>query len=295
MKNTAKKALIMYFISVFLVFVFILNFLSNNSDVIIKEKKDMPTWTSKKSNASLQVTKNNYILNDEKECISNTREVYLTFDDGPTKNNTKQIIEILNQNNVKATFFIIGNLAERNPHVLQDLINNKMCVAPHTYSHNYKEIYVNSSSYMNDLEKCKSVIEKATKREVIPFVRIPGGMYNNFVSKGTINEIIDSLKRKKINYVEWNICSDDATGKTMSAYEIRDNIIRQSQRLGKNKVLVVLMHDSYYKKTTVEALPHIIKYFKEQGYDFKTFDNISPEDYRDLIKHNVINREFKLK
>lgn len=295
MKNTAKKAFVVCLMSIFLVFVFILSFISNNSDAIIKDKKSIPTWASKESNVSLEVTKNSYILNDEKEGVSNKREVYLTFDDGPTKNNTKQIIDILNQNNVKATFFIIGNLAERNPQVLQDLINNKMCVAPHTYSHNYKEIYVNSSNYMNDLEKCKSVIEDATKREVIPFVRIPGGMYNNYVSKGTINEIIDTLKRKKINYVEWNVCSDDAIGKTMSAYEIRDNVIRQSQRLGKNKVLVVLMHDSYYKKTTVEALPHIIKYFKDQGYEFKTFDNISPDDYRDLIKHNIVNGEFKLK
>ncbi|MCY6370949.1 polysaccharide deacetylase family protein [Clostridium ganghwense] len=219
------------------------------------------------------------------------KAVYLTFDDGPSINNTKKIVQILKENNVRGTFFIIGALADENSEVFQELYKNNMCIAVHTYSHDYKEIYKSPESYMEDLKKCNDVIRRSIKKEPVSYIRIPGGAYNKVSNGNTMKKIREMLKEENINYVGWNICSNDALGKNVPAYKIKNNVIKQSKKISeKSKILVVLMHDSYYKKTTVEALPDIIKYYKDEGYVFKTFDEIIASEYEELVKSKIVNK-----
>nr|WP_272507419.1 polysaccharide deacetylase family protein [Clostridium aestuarii] len=219
------------------------------------------------------------------------KEVYLTFDDGPSINNTKKIVNILNENGVKATFFIIGTLAEENSQVFEKLKKSNMCIACHTYSHDYKTIYKNPESYIEDLQKCNKLIQNATSKKAVPYIRIPGGAYNKVSSQYTMEKIRDTLRRKNINYVGWNVCANDALGKNVPAYKIKNNVMDQTKKISKNTdIIVLLMHDSYYKKTTVDALPDIIKFYKEEGYLFKTFDEISPCEYQELVKQKIINK-----
>ena len=238
-------------------------------------------------NEKTKITSIDNINNNAKTMPRKT--VYLTFDDGPSINNTKKIIKILNEHNVKATFFVTGNSAVRYPEIITELHKNKMAIAPHSYSHDYKLIYNNSKSYIDDLEKCIQTIEKVTKEKTIPFTRIPGGIKNKRISPQILNDIKQELKNRSIYYVEWNICSDDSTRAKMSSMDIRNNVINQSNRLGKNKVLIVLMHDSYYKQTTVDALPNIIKFYKNSGWEFKALNNISGEELKEIMRLNLIN------
>lgn len=217
---------------------------------------------------------------------SGHRVAFLTFDDGPCINNTLKIVDILNKNNIKATFFVVGKKAEQYPDILRKLSYNNMCIAPHTYSHEYK-IYQNREAYLDDLKTCTEVIKRITNRDVIKYTRLPGGSFNSVSNKLRMKEIKDSIKEENLKYVDWNVTSGDALKDGVATYKIKQNVIKQC----KNKsIAVILFHDAYYKKTTVEALPDIIKNLKEEGFIFKTFNDISPEEEQTLINQRVINR-----
>lgn len=236
---------------------------------------------------------NFFNLSEFKVYASNENEkkvVFLTFDDGPSVNNTQKIIDILNKNNVKATFFIVGQKADENPKVMQDLVKSGMCIMPHTYSHNYK-IFNTVSEYIDDLNKCINTIEKYTGSKKFVYVRVPGGSDNLVSNKYVLSNIRNDIIRHGMYYVDWNISSGDATAHYVPKIKIINNV---KEQCGDKKIMVVLMHDAYYKKTTVESLDEIIKYVKEKGYTFKTFDQISEAERNELVRIRVINRKQKI-
>lgn len=223
-------------------------------------------------------------LNDQS---LNPKEVFLTFDDGPCINNTRKILSILKDNNVKASFFIVGIKANENPQILKEISDSGMCVGVHTYSHDYKKIYRNLNTYLDDYDACYNVIKKLTGKTPSPYIRLPGGSTNLVTSKANINSIKEALHEKGIRYVDWNVCSGDAESHVVAVDKIKNNVMTQC----KNKnFAVILMHDTYYKYFTVEALPDIIKYLKNEGYVFKTFDDISPAEEEEMIKLKIMNK-----
>jgi peptidoglycan/xylan/chitin deacetylase (PgdA/CDA1 family) len=221
-----------------------------------------------------------------KEIPLKQKEVFLTFDDGPSRNNTLKILEILNKNNVKATFFVIGKKAEENPNIIRALDDSGMCITAHTHTHNYS-IYNNIDTYMKDLEDCNEVIKRLTNKEPIPFIRFPGGSDNRVSNLEVMKGIRNRVKDKSIRYVDWNVSSTDASAATVAMSQIRDNVISQVKN---TSFAVVLMHDAPSKTTTVEALPEVIRFLKDQGYVFRTFNNITIAEEREMIKRGIINR-----
>jgi peptidoglycan/xylan/chitin deacetylase (PgdA/CDA1 family) len=232
----------------------------------------------------LAVFSSNFRNQNSTEC---PKEVFLTFDDGPSINNTRKILKILNDNKIKATFFVVGMKVEENPTILKDLSDSNMSIGIHTYSHDYKKIYKNLESYMNDYEVCKNSIIKITNKEPINYTRLPGGSTNLMTSKANLDLIKKTLKDKEINYVDWNVCSGDAESHEVPVDKIKTNVKNQCQD---KQTAVILMHDTYYKHFTVEALPEIIKYLKDQGFVFKTFDDLSKADEKKLIDLKIINK-----
>ncbi|GLC32056.1 polysaccharide deacetylase family protein [Clostridium omnivorum] len=214
------------------------------------------------------------------------REVFLTFDDGPSPVNTLRILEVLKRYNVKATFFIIGKHADEHPDILKRVKREGMCVAPHTYSHNYK-IYRSEKAYFDDYEACNNAIMKITGSDTVSFLRLPGGSTIQVSNKAVMKEIKTRLINNNVKYVDWNVSSADAAMDTVPAALIKNNVISQCK--GKNFV-VILMHDSNTKTTTVEALPDIIEYLKDNGYAFKTFENVTSTEERQMNKLRIINR-----
>lgn len=212
---------------------------------------------------------------------------FLTFDDGPCINNTKKITDILKSNNIKATFFIVGQKAEENPEAMKILVNNEMCLMPHTYSHDYN-IYKTVDGYFNDLNKCMEVIKKYQPNKNLIYTRIPGGSDNPMSNKSILSHIRKGIISRGMNYVDWNISTGDATAHYVPGEKIIGNLRKQCQD---QKIVVVLMHDTYYKKTTVETLPQVIKYLKDKGYTFKTFNDITENEKNELIRIKVINRK----
>lgn len=213
------------------------------------------------------------------------KKVFLTIDDGPSAN-TLKILDILKTNNVSATFFIIGQKAEENPGIIKELYDSGMCIASHSYSHDYK-IYKSTNTYLQDLIKCIKVIVRFTGEYPVPVTRFPGGSYNYLYGKETMLEIKRELRNRGISYVDWNVSSADAASGIVPSEIIRSNIINQCKNWN---VSVVLMHDSPGKKTTVEALPEVIKELKSKGYEFKTFKNISSSEREEMINLKIMNR-----
>lgn len=224
--------------------------------------------------------------NDISHVSSNKKEVFLTFDDGPSWNNTLKILDILVENNIKATFFIVGDKAKENSDIVLKMHKLGMCIEPHTYSHDYK-IYNSIDTYFDDLDKCVKTISEITGKSTNNFVRLPGGSDNLVSNPEVMSGIRKSLKDKGIYYVDWNVSAEDSIETNVSRDKIIDNVLAQCK--DKN-TCVILMHDAPQKTTTVEALPYIIKGLKNQGFVFKTFNDISPDKKQRLINQGIINR-----
>ncbi|MDP4144297.1 MAG: polysaccharide deacetylase family protein [Bacillota bacterium] len=188
---------------------------------------------------------------------------YVTFDDGPSPNNTPQILDILKRYNIKATFFIIGRNAEMNPQLLVRERNEGHELAVHSYSHDQRIIYVNPNSYLSDIAKCAQVISGIVGDEGYnkSIIRFPGG--STSVNKGFVAEI----EKAGYHHVDWNALNGDAE----HPYVPVDKLVGELKNtVGNQEHVVILMHDAQAKTTTVQALPIILDYLKEKGYEFRT-------------------------
>ncbi len=189
---------------------------------------------------------------------SNGKKVYLTFDDGPSSN-TDQILDILKDYDVKATFFVVGKTDERSVKAYQRIVEEGHTLAMHSYSHRYDEIYESKEAFARDLNSLQEYLYETTG--VWPRIyRFPGGS-SNTVSKVDMQELIEYLTDIGITYFDWNVASGDAVSRTLPAETIVNNCL---SGIEKQKESVILMHDASNKGTTIEALPRIIEAIQEQ-------------------------------
>ncbi len=181
------------------------------------------------------------------------RKVYLTFDDGPSIY-TDEILEILEEYDVKGTFFVVGKEDERSKEAILKIVEAGHTLGMHSYSHKYSELYASTESFAADFEKQRSFLEELTG-QTCRFYRFPGGS-SNTVSKVDMQQFADYLEEQDMVFYDWNISSGDGGGQLLSV----DTLVRNSTSdLGEWKTAVILMHDSADKPTTVEALPQIIE------------------------------------
>ncbi len=189
------------------------------------------------------------------------KAVYLTFDDGPSDRVTPKILDVLKEEKVKATFFIIGSAAENRKYLIEREVNEGHTVAVHSYSHRYGQIYSSPEALLADINKCNEIIKNVTGN-YSNIYRFPGGSY------GLSENLISAVKAKGFKCVDWNASMRDA-----EYYSAPPEILFKSTvdtAKGRDTV-VMLAHDSTTKTTTAQALKSVIKYFKEQNYVFKAF------------------------
>jgi len=202
---------------------------------------------------------------------SEQKEVYLTFDDGPSKDITPQILDILKENNIKATFFVLGARVELYPDTLKRELEEGHYIANHGYSHSYSTIYENKDMVFEEFRKTEECIKNALENQDYNsyLFRFPGG------SSGGRYEKIKAQARNMfreygIAFTNWNCLTGDAAGSNT-----KDECIQEMMETrftpGNHNTIILLMHDANDKSQTVEALPDVIKYFKDEGYEFKNF------------------------
>lgn len=206
-----------------------------------------------------------------KETKSNEKTIYLTFDDGPS-NTTTKILDILKEENVKATFFVI-NASDKYDKIIKRAFDEGHTIGLHSYSHKYKDIYKREEDYFIDLEKISNKVEEITgiKSHII---RFPGGSSNTIAKRGLMKELTQLTKEKGYIYYDWNIASYDTS--YISSKRIYNKIINQLEKY-KFNTNVILMHDFANNNKTVKALKDIIKYGKENGYRFEKITEYTPQ------------------
>ena len=221
-----------------------------------KEKAD-ETKAESIDNEVLVLDKASVEANLAKE--NDTLKVYLTFDDGPSKN-TNAILDILDDYNVKATFFVVGKTDPDSLAAMKRIVDEGHTIGMHSYSHKYAEIYASPEAFREDFSKIENLIYDTTGVEP-KYYRFPGGSSNR-VSNIDMSEYIKYLNDNGIKYFDWNVASGDATTRAYSEDELVENVMKD---VVKYKTSVVLMHDGNEKNATVRALPKMIEALQSKG------------------------------
>lgn len=202
---------------------------------------------------------------------SDEKQVYLTFDDGPSKTITGQVLDILNQYEVPATFFVLGARVDLYPETLQRIYNEGHYIANHGYTHKYSSIYESKDTVFAEYIDCENAIKRALNNQDYNsyLFRFPGGSSGGYY-KRVKSDARDLLTSYGFAFTNWNCLTGDAEGKDTKEECVQEFINTKADQ----NSLIVLMHDSNDKPQTVEALPDIIQYLKDEGYVFKNFYEI---------------------
>lgn len=202
--------------------------------------------------------------NGEKDEDDRQYTVYLTFDDGPSVV-TDEVLDILLENDVQATFFVIGATTDHGLMLYDRMVDEGHSIGVHSYSHK-NEIYNNLDTYIEDFERLENWLLENTG--TLSYVcRMPGGMNTAFCPDWLRTEIKDYVAGKGYTMFDWNIDPKDSQSFTLTGKELYDNVISAAQELP-DQDLIVLMHDDTIRTSLPVALPSIIEYFQEQGYQF---------------------------
>lgn len=202
---------------------------------------------------------------------SETKRVFLTFDDGPSQTVTPKVLDTLKSEKIKATFFLLGSRVELEPDIVKREYEEGHYLASHGYSHVYSKIYASPQSVLDEYNKCISAIRNAIGQpEYNPHLfRYPGGYWGGKYAS-VKKEALQLLEQNDILHIDWNALTSDAAG----AKTTEEFISELDKTVPKHNSVVVLMHDAGNKTATANALPTIIKYFRDQGFEFENFYSI---------------------
>lgn len=203
--------------------------------------------------------------------LSDEKTVFLTFDDGPSKN-TPKVLDILNKYGVHGTFFVLGGQVKSGANYIKRIYNEGNAIGNHSYTHDFATLYpknkVNVSTYMNEYYKTENALKSVLGNNFnTKVVRMPGGENSRqYYKDPNLPALRNKFSNEGIASIDWNALNGDAEGKRYTVSQMVDYVKRSSAG---QKHVVVLMHDAAAKGLTVEALPQVIEYFKAQGYNFK--------------------------
>ena len=202
------------------------------------------------------------------QVIPGEKTIYLTFDDGPGPY-TEKLLDILKQNDVKATFFVCDH--SNYNHLLTRMAQEGHAIGIHSASHDYDKIYASEDAFFNDFYHMQDLIEAKTGIKTT-LCRFPGGS-SNLVSRfnpGIMTRLSKELTNRGFQYFDWNVSSGDA-GETTSTAQVVRNVTRGASN---KSVSVVLQHD--IKNFSVNAVQEIITWGKANGYTFKALSASAP-------------------
>ncbi len=229
------------------------------------------------------------ILRPHDYTVAQKPTVYLTFDDGPSAC-TPQVLDILKKNGIHATFFVLGEEAERYPDLIKRMVKEGHAVGNHTYNHEYSQLYRSFDQFWSQIVKTEQILDNlAGIRPVL--IRAPGGTFGHFDAF-----YFYYLDQTGFTVNDWNMDSGDSRRRHVPAKEIIDTV----EKGPFPKEIHLLMHDGSGHGESVKALPQIIAFFKQKGYQFAKLDDhvkpvtfglgpvkvhraMSPERFKDML------------
>ena len=192
------------------------------------------------------------------------KTMYLTFDDGPSAENTAAVLDILKERNIKATFFVVGENVRKNPDVAKRIVEEGHTIGIHCNEHDYGKIYASVDSYLEDFQKAYDTVYEVTGVEPVLF-RFPGGSINAY-NKKVYEDIIEEMTAGGFVYFDWNASLEDAVSKSEPEELIAN---ARESTLGRRKV-VLLAHDIIHN--TVLCLDELLDEFPEYKMEVLTKD-----------------------
>lgn len=206
------------------------------------------------------------------------KKVYLTFDDGPSKN-TGKILDILKKYKIQATFFVVGKEDDFSIEMYQRIVEEGHTLGMHSYSHDYTQIYKSKKAFFEDLSKIDNLLYKATGEHAV-YYRFPGGS-SNTVSRVSMKTLAAGLEKRGKVYFDWNAMSGDASGKNLTKKQMINNVLEDVEI---HNTSVVLMHDTANKDKTVEMLPSLLDKLLKMDVALLPIDEETP-----LVQHVKAN------
>ena len=210
---------------------------------------------------------------------SDEKIAYLTFDDGPTLRATGKILDILKEENVKASFFVIGKYVAKHPELVKRAYDEGHYIANHGYSHDNSKLYKSNESFLSEVKNTDIEIGKAID---VPdycshYFRFPNGFMSSSY-RNQKNKEAQLLYVMGYMYVDWNCLNKDSEKKCSQA-QLLSNLKKTSKNKG---TLIILMHDTCDVNDTVSVLKDSILYLKSQEYEFKNFYDLDIQSQEDL-------------
>ncbi|MBW3496819.1 polysaccharide deacetylase family protein [Bacillus sp. FDAARGOS_1420] len=255
MIRKSVMVLILFFIGVF-----VFSYFSNSGARAKNESSTKSNVAQLKKEKESQIeTKQD--KGEVKKETQNKKVIYLTFDDGPGKY-TQEVLNILKQENVKATFFVIGSHAEQFPDLIKSEKQNGHYVGLHSMTHDYKKLYT-QGSFLSEMKQVQHILQRIIDKNPI-LCRPPYGS-----KPGLTQDLRDKVAESGFKIWDWTIDSLDWKYNKIpleqSVPKIVENVVSQANKDQE----IVLMHDIHPQ--SVKALQEIIKQLKSKGYIFKAY------------------------
>lgn len=193
---------------------------------------------------------------------TNEKIIALTFDDGPHPIYTPQILDILDQYQVKATFFMIGSRMEEYPDIVKEVAARGHLIGNHTYTHPDNLRTLSAKELKWEIDQCQLSMQRIAGQNTYLF-RPPRGILNS--------QIIKSLQKKGYTIVLWGICTHNYNAPTPEMMAAR---VINSAHPGQ----IVLLHDGKtdFRWKEVVATRLIVENLSRQGYRFVTLEELKP-------------------
>jgi len=188
-----------------------------------------------------------------------SRQLALTYDDGPNDPHTLRLLEVLARHDVKATFFLIGRFVAERPEIAREVVRAGHAIGNHTFNHP-NLIFCSAARVRSELEQCRKIVND-TVGEHSALWRPPFG--------ARLPHVLGVSRKLGLEPVMWTVSSND--WKIRSAEAIEQRVAKRVH--GGD---VILMHDGSHvrmgadRARTVEATGHLIRRCKDQGYEFVT-------------------------
>jgi len=197
---------------------------------------------------------------DEKKTVGEQKVALLTFDDGIDPEVTNQVLDVLEDKGVKGTFFVIGKTISWNKATINRIVDNGHVLGNHSYSHKASYIYASLENLDEELKKTDEAFEKILGYAP-KYFRPPYGI--SYIRGKDIRDYLEGRYLVEL----WNVDSRDSLEKDITADKVFRNI--KNGTVNKKRA-VILMHCTKNNKTTVEALPLVIDWLRDNGYELKT-------------------------
>jgi len=186
---------------------------------------------------------------------------FLTFDDGPSHNVTPLILETLEKYNICATFFVLGNMCEKNGYMLKELTDKGHSIGVHSYTHELNKLLKSRDSFINEIKMTEDAIKKNLGDDFSTrLFRFPGGSFEAYK-----RQYMDDLNDLGYVSVDWNALTGDSEYVNPQPERLMERL--KATVINKDRI-IVLMHDSDTKAVSAEILPDVIEHLIDQGYEF---------------------------